>query len=106
MNVPKVIADLVEAQNNSDSTAFSNLFSETAVVKDEGHRYQGKDAVKKWNEATTEKYAPKIKFLKMDQDHSKTVVAMEVSGNFDGSPAVLHYHFEIKNDEITALEIS
>ncbi|RYG12874.1 MAG: nuclear transport factor 2 family protein, partial [Chitinophagaceae bacterium] len=36
MNLPKVIADLVTAQNNFDSVAYAKNFSETAVVFDEG----------------------------------------------------------------------
>lgn len=105
MNIPKVVCNLIEAQNNSDSTAFSELFSETAVVKDEGHTYEGKDAVKKWNEATNEKYAPHIKPVKVEHEESKTIVSMEVSGNFDGSPAVLKYYFGLEKEHITHLEI-
>ena len=36
MNLPEVIQDLVNAQNNFDSAAFANCFSETAEVVDEG----------------------------------------------------------------------
>lgn len=105
MNLPKVISDLIEAQNNSDSTAFSELFSETAVVKDDGHAYKGKDAVKKWNEDANEKYGAKIKPVKVEHEESKTIVSMEVSGNFDGSPAILKYYFGLEKEEIASLEI-
>jgi len=105
MNIPKVISDLIEAQNNSNSKAFSDLFSENAIVKDEGHIYEGKEAVKKWNEATNEKYAPKIKPLKIENEESKTLVSMEVSGNFNGSPAVLKYYFELEEEMVIKLEI-
>ena len=105
MNVPKVISELVKAQNNSDSIAFSNLFSKNAIVKDEGHFYEGKEAVKKWNEATNEKYTPKIKPLKIENRKNKIIASMEVFGNFEGSPAVLNYCFEVEKEEIKALEI-
>ena len=42
MNLPKVITDLVEAQNNFDSLAYAECFSETAVVFDEGKTHTGK----------------------------------------------------------------
>ncbi|MBL7881816.1 MAG: nuclear transport factor 2 family protein, partial [Chryseobacterium gambrini] len=35
MNLPKVITDLVKAQDNFDSTAYTNCFTEAAVVFDE-----------------------------------------------------------------------
>lgn len=105
MNIPKVVSDLIEAQNNSDSKAFSELFSETAVVKDEGYTYEGKDAVKKWIEAANEKYAPQIKPVKVEHEESKIIVSMEASGNFGGSPIVLKYYFGLEEEQITDLEI-
>ena len=41
MNLPKVILELVKAQDNFDSTAYANCFTDTAVVFDEGKNYQG-----------------------------------------------------------------
>ncbi len=42
MNLPKVVQDLVTAQNNFDSAAYANCFSETAEVFDEGKTHRGK----------------------------------------------------------------
>jgi len=41
-------------------------------------------------------------FLK---DIAGVVVAMEVSGTFDGSPITLDYHFTIEGDKIVSLTI-
>ena len=46
MNLPKVLADLVAAQNNADSSAYANCFSDTAVVYDEGKKHIGKEEIK------------------------------------------------------------
>ena len=46
-NLPKVIVDLVEAQNNFDSKAYANCFSQTAVVFDEGKTHQGQQEIEK-----------------------------------------------------------
>lgn len=45
MNLPKVITDLVKAQDNFDSTAYANCFTETTVVADEGNTYHGKTEI-------------------------------------------------------------
>jgi hypothetical protein len=50
MNLPKVLADLVTAQNQFDSIAYTNCFSETAVVFDEGKTHTGKKEIS--NEAS------------------------------------------------------
>jgi len=36
---------------------------------------------------------------------NETVVTTQVSGNFDGSPVQLHYHFTLKGDKISVLSI-
>lgn len=50
MNLPQVIAGLVVAQNQPDSLAYANCFSETAVVFDEGKKHTGKAEIKNWIE--------------------------------------------------------
>ena len=56
MNLPKAIKDLEQAQNNFDSLAYANCFSETAVVLDEGKIHKGKTEIREWIEkANTER---------------------------------------------------
>ena len=42
MNLPKAVEDLVKAQNNFDSVAYADCFTQTAVVFDEGKSHNGK----------------------------------------------------------------
>jgi NAD(P)-dependent dehydrogenase (short-subunit alcohol dehydrogenase family) len=42
MKLPKIIAELIAAQDNYDSKAFAGSFSDDAIVHDEGKTYQGK----------------------------------------------------------------
>jgi ketosteroid isomerase-like protein len=42
MNLPNVIVALTKAQNNFDSVAYANCFSENATVFDEGKTIMGK----------------------------------------------------------------
>lgn len=48
MNLPKVITDLVMAQDSFNSTAYADCFTETAVVFDEGKTYKGKKEIENW----------------------------------------------------------
>jgi ketosteroid isomerase-like protein len=103
MNLPEVVADLVKAQNNFDSAAYANCFTETAVVFDEGKTHKGRKEIEQWIAEANEKYNAIMKPVEFSEG-TQTLRA-EISGAFDGSPIVLTYLFELKGDEIQSLKI-
>lgn len=104
MNLPNIIADLTKAQNNFDSVAYANCFTETAVVFDEGKNHKGKTEIKNWIEKANDEYRAVMKPLAYSE--TKEVLKAEVSGNFPGSPIVLSYHFTFQNGLIHSLKIT
>jgi len=104
MNLPEVIADLVKAQNNFDSSAYANCFSETAVVFDEGKTHNGKTEIKNWIEKANREYKAIMKPLEYSET-AQTLKA-EISGTFPGSPIVLQYHLKIIDGSIESLKIT
>ena len=54
---------------------------------------------------TIEKYKFQFKPLGIKGEDTQIVVAVEVSGTFDGSPVTLDYHFIIENDKISSLTV-
>jgi ketosteroid isomerase-like protein len=105
MNLPNVVTKLVKAQDNYDSTAYANCFSETAVVFDEGHTYNGKTEIKKWIAEANEKFKIVMKPINFTQTETTCILTAEVAGSFDGSPVILNYHFELKDGLIQSLKI-
>jgi ketosteroid isomerase-like protein len=103
MNLPIVIADLITAQNNFDSTAYANCFTETAVVYDEGKKHNGKMEIKNWIEKANKEYQATMKPL--EYSGTGQTLKAEIAGTFPGSPVVLTYHYEYKNELIQSLEI-
>ena len=103
MNLPNVIADLAAAQNNFDSLAYANCFSETAMVFDEGKTHTGKTAIKNWIEKANQEYKAVMKPL--EYSAAEQTLQAEVSGTFAGSPIVLTYQFELKDGQIQSLKI-
>lgn len=103
MNLPKVITDLVQAQNSSNSTAYANCFTETAVVFDEGKTHNGKKEIKTWIEKANKVY--QVKMIPINYSATGQTLEAEISGNFPGSPLVLTYHYEFKDELIQSLEI-
>lgn len=105
MNLPKVITDLVEAQNNFDNAAYAACFSETAVVFDEGHTHHGRKEIKHWIADANERYKATMKPVSFEEKETESILKAEVSGNFPGSPLVLSYQLDIQNGEIYSLKI-
>ena len=105
MKLPSIIADLLTAQEKYDSNAFSECFSDDAVVFDEGKTYRGKKEVRQWNEMTNTRYKTKYEPLEVTTKGDKITLKAKISGTFPGSPAIIEYHFETKNSKITSLQI-
>jgi hypothetical protein len=105
MNLPVVVAELVKAQDNFDSVAYANCFSETAVVVDEGQTYNGRPDIEQWIADANEKFKIVMKPVEYTAQGTTGILSAEVSGLFDGSPIVLHYHFEFKDGLIQSLKV-
>lgn len=106
MNLPKLMTDLVEAQNSHDAVAYASLFSDTAVVFDEGKPHTGKKAVQNWIEKSNEEYQSVLKPISYDELDNGSVLTAEVSGTFPGSPAILKFNFKLQNGLIGSLKIT
>lgn len=106
MNLPKVITDLVNAQNNFDSIAYANCFSETAVVFDEGKTHNGRLDIQHWIEESNAKYKSVMKPLEYTENGTSGVLSAECSGTFPGSPITLKFHFDIVDRQIQHLKVT
>lgn len=106
MNLPKVIADLVAAQNQFDAPMYAKCFSETAVVFDEGKTHTGRMAIQEWIDESNKKYKSVMKPLAITDEGKTTVLSAEVSGTFPGSPLVLKFHFDIVDGQIHQLKVT
>ncbi len=106
MNLPKVISDLVNAQNSFDSIAYTNCFSETAVVFDEGRTHTGRAEIQHWIEESNENYKSVMKPLEYAENGTSGVLSAECSGTFPGSPIVLKFNFDIADGLIQHLKVT
>ena len=102
MNVPNIISDLLAAQAHFDSKAYADCFLETAFVFDENKTHKGHKEIEKWNEKTNEMYQSQLEVL----DFKENTMIAKTSGNFEGSPIVLKYHFEFEREKIASLKIT
>ena len=103
MNLPKVISELVKAQNSFDSAAYANCFTENAVVFDEGKTHHGRPAIENWIEKANNEYQATMNPLEYSE--IKQTLRTEVSGTFPGSPITMTYHYEFEDGLIHSLKI-
>jgi hypothetical protein len=106
MNLPKVITDLINAQNSFDSIAYANCFSENAEVFDEGKTHNGRLDIQNWIEESNQKYRSVMKPLEYTENGTSSILSAECSGTFDGSPIILKFHFNIADGKIQDLKVT
>lgn len=105
LKLPKPVAAYFAA-DRADGEAVSRCFAENAVVKDEGHTYNGRAAIRKWKEEASAKYEYTCEPLACEDKDGKVVVTCRLTGNFPGSPADLRFAFELTGEQIVSLEIA
>ena len=104
LDLPKPIAAYFTV-DKGNSEAVAQCFTENAVVKDEGHTYVGRAAIKQWKADGSTKYQYTSEPFAQEQKDGKFVVTSRLTGNFPGSPVNLRFFFELAVDEIRSLEI-
>jgi len=103
--LPTLLARYFAATNRHDVHTVITLFSDTAVVKDEGNEHHGIDAIRQWAEEAIRKYDFKVEPTGITEAGGKTVVTGMVSGTFPGSPLQLQHAFSFDREKISRLEI-
>jgi hypothetical protein len=104
LNLPKPITAYFSA-DRADSEAVVRCFTNNAVVKDEGHTYEGLAAIKEWKTGSSKKYTYTSEPFASEERDGQTIVTSRVSGNFPGSPLNLRYLFGLEGNKIASLEI-
>ena len=106
MELPQLVAQFVKTQNTYDSKAYTECFTETAIVHDEGKTHTGKKEIQAWIEDANERYRSVMKPLQYDESGSNGVLTAQVSGTFPGTPIVLKFHLGLKDGLIHSLNVT
>jgi hypothetical protein len=104
LSLPKPI-DAYFIADEGDSESVAQCFTESAVVKDEGHTYHGRAAIKRWKAKASAKYQYTSEPLACEEKDERIVVTSRLTGNFPGSPVNLRFFFGLEGDKIALLEI-
>ena len=91
------------AANRGDRAAMADLFAETAAVRDEGETHVDPSAIRGWLDRVGASYDPRYVIQGVESAAEASVVTVEVSGTFPGSPIVLRQRFVTDGERITSL---
>ena len=103
--LPSKIQNYIDASNAHDVQSILACFADDATVRDENTTHRGKIDIERWATETIEKYKFQFKPLGAKEGDNETIVAVEISGTFPGSPITLDYHFAIATEKIASLVI-
>lgn len=105
--LPPAVAAYFELMDAADKTPVVDVFSDDAVVKDDGHSYPGRESILGWLVGAASEYTTTSTLLSTHEDGSATVVLQLLEGNFPGGRVELVHTFLIGPDgEIEALTIA
>jgi hypothetical protein len=105
ITLPPTIKRYIDASNAHDVKSTLACFADDAIVRDENAAHHGKMDIERWITTTIEKYKFQFNPLSAEERDHETIVAVQISGTFPGSPITLDYHFAIANDKIASLII-
>lgn len=103
-DVQEFAREYFAAAIDTDHERYVSLFSEAAIVHDDGQTYRGTADVRSWR---SEVPPVRYELREANGDRASCLAVAEVSGDFPGSPVTLRFSFQ--RDEqgmITALDIA
>jgi len=103
--LPRTIQNYIDASNAHTVQSILACFSDDATVRDENTTHRGKIDIERWLKTTIEKYKFRFNPLKVRQRDAETMVNVEISGTFPGSPISLDYRFALTKEKIASLLI-
>ena len=106
VKLPAIIAEYFDADRKRSADAVADCFTDDAIVKDEGHSYTGRDAIRQWKADSSTKYTYSVEPFSIAAEGDKTTVVSHLAGDFPGSPLDLRYLFVLEGQKIAGLEIT
>jgi hypothetical protein len=103
--LPQPISTFYHASDVYDVDLLASCFAEDAKLVDEGEEYHGPKAVSGHILAANRSAKVMTEITNCVEKNGETIVTATISGNFNGSPIPLDFHFVINNEKIKTLNI-
>ncbi|NDV86833.1 nuclear transport factor 2 family protein [Aurantimonas aggregata] len=103
--LPKPIEAYFASAPDADFDALAAIFTEDAVVHDEGKQHEGIAAIRAWRLDTMQRTPFTSRPLSVETRNDEMIVPAEVTGAFPGSPVTLDHAFTLRDGRIALLAI-
>ena len=104
---PELISRYFAADARRDTDALVALFTDDAVVVDEGQTWRGTSEIRGWRYGPASAFQYTTEVLKVEAAGGGNYVArVHLEGNFPGGTADLQFRFTVDGDRIRRLEIA
>lgn len=103
--LPQPVAAFYYASDIFDEGLLSGCFAEDVIMIDEGKTYYGPKAVSGYILEANRSANVMTEIINCIEKSGETVVTAIISGDFDGSPVPLDFHFTLNEDKIKLLNI-
>ena len=106
MNLPNILQEFLKAQELLTVFLSLTVFLNRHPYLMKEKYIREKEEIRQWNEKSNSEYKTLFEVKDFSVNDNTTVLRINISGSFDGSPVMLNFHFRTKNDLITALAIT
>ncbi|MDQ0727980.1 nuclear transport factor 2 family protein [Microbacterium sp. W4I20] len=96
--LPAAVHGFVDGWQSGDADKVEALFTENAVVTDEGHTHRGKDEIRTWIRNTIHLFTTTLTFLGGREVGGMVGASYRLEGDFPGGVVALEYQFHLDEE--------
>jgi hypothetical protein len=96
--LPAAVHGFVDGWQSRDADKVEALFTENAVVTDEGHTHRGKGEIRTWIDSSINLFSTTLTFLGGREVDGMVGASYRLEGDFPGGVVDLEYQFHIDDD--------
>lgn len=106
LELPASIASFFHASVEYDEELLAGCFAEEAILQDEGMEYCGPAEISRHIIKANREAAVTKELIDFKVEDGLPVATAMLSGNFEGSPLPLDFHFVLSGEKIKSLDIT
>lgn len=89
--LPAAVHGFVNGWQAHDAEKVESLFTDSAVVSDEGRTYRGRDEIRGWISGSIDLFSTTLTFLRAREDAGMVGASYRLEGDFPGGVVELEY---------------
>ena len=96
--LPAAVQGFVDGWQSGDADKVESLFTENAVVTDEGHTHRGQEEIRTWVRNTIDLFTTTLTFLRGREVEGMVGASYRLEGDFPGGVVGLEYQFHLDSE--------